>query len=363
MGKNKNLYLHMGTPKTGTTALQHLWAKNREQMLLDGICYPDVGAFCRESGIDLGMYGENYPQNGAFFKQFCTREMEHFPMAEMLLNPSFQKIIDFLETCCENHDKVLLSEESLWLMDMSEFIQYFIDKGITVKIIVYLRRQDRYLESFWNQDVKNGFYDKTMMEFVRDRKKTAVVQHLYYAKMLEALEAIVGRENLYIRIYHKDRYQGAEKSIFSDFMNIFGIELTDDYVRPEKPVNHHLTKNALHLKLLFNSILKDTDYMRHVEPMFNMISERGVSDDALLHVDGHLDAEDRELCLSIFKEDNQKVLERYFPEETDGLFPDEAVATDTQIDQTELLEDVVRLFGTLLVKQQEQIDELRRQIK
>lgn len=37
------LYLHIGTPKTGTTALQNFLPANEEVLEQHGICYPDFG--------------------------------------------------------------------------------------------------------------------------------------------------------------------------------------------------------------------------------------------------------------------------------------------------------------------------------
>jgi hypothetical protein len=37
------LYLHIGMPKTGTTAIQNFLTDNAEALKKYGICYPDLG--------------------------------------------------------------------------------------------------------------------------------------------------------------------------------------------------------------------------------------------------------------------------------------------------------------------------------
>lgn len=354
----KILYLHIGTPKTGTTALQHFWRDNRIRLLEDGVCYPDVHAFCEKEEINLGEY-KSHPQNGAFFKYFLQRKSEELPMEELMKNPAFRKIIEFIEMEINTHGNALLSEESLWQSDLSDFCSYFMKKNIVVKIIVYLRRQDRYIESFWNQDIKNGYYDRTIEQFLDDRKDTSLMRNLFYSKSLQKLEDMVGKENLIIRIYHKDCYQGTEPTIFSDFLYIFGIKLREAYRKPEKPVNHHLTKNALFLKMLFNSLPVDDSYVKMTESVFNRLSAARHSKEELLHVEGHLSSAERNYVLETFEADNQIVLEKYLNGNREYLFPDEEIRDMTPIDSLELIEDVVRLFGTLMIKQQEQIEELK----
>lgn len=38
----KTLYLHIGTPKTGTTSIQEFMVCSREALQKHGICYPDI---------------------------------------------------------------------------------------------------------------------------------------------------------------------------------------------------------------------------------------------------------------------------------------------------------------------------------
>ena len=37
------VYIHVGTPKTGTSAIQVFFTKNRKLLKEKGVCYPDLG--------------------------------------------------------------------------------------------------------------------------------------------------------------------------------------------------------------------------------------------------------------------------------------------------------------------------------
>lgn len=51
------LYLHIGTPKTGTTAIQNFLPLNKSLLNEQGFCYPDFG---------YRYYGVNRYRNGHF---------------------------------------------------------------------------------------------------------------------------------------------------------------------------------------------------------------------------------------------------------------------------------------------------------
>ena len=55
------LYLHIGTPKTGTTALQNFLPANEEVLEQHGICYPDFGF--RYTGLGCLLYTSPSPRD------------------------------------------------------------------------------------------------------------------------------------------------------------------------------------------------------------------------------------------------------------------------------------------------------------
>ncbi len=65
-----------------------------------------------------------------------------------------------------------------------------------VKIVVYLRRQDYWIDSFFNHQVKEGFSIPSQENLLEEPKN-----YLFYHKNLEILAEVFDRENLIIRHY------------------------------------------------------------------------------------------------------------------------------------------------------------------
>lgn len=53
------LFLHIGRPKTGSTALQHFLMKNRQRLLDNGILYPLTGSYQLSSHLFAYAYSES----------------------------------------------------------------------------------------------------------------------------------------------------------------------------------------------------------------------------------------------------------------------------------------------------------------
>ena len=155
----KELYLHIGQPKTGTSALQVFFAKNREKLRENGLYYPILDGEFAIREKNTAVSGNAY----SLEKLGCDREKAKQFYKEYIL-----KIQDlFIRDKC-----VLLSRENLWNADIKlyENIKALIGEkiGVTIKVIVYLRRQDESIESFWNQVVKSHTYTKSCMEYAEE---------------------------------------------------------------------------------------------------------------------------------------------------------------------------------------------------
>ena len=238
------IYLHVGAPKTGTTALQYFLYDNRTVLEQHGICYPDFA---------FGFPGIPDNRNGHFLVHRVLDEHRHRvrEKEKEIFDVGFRK----LEELVGQYDQILLSEETLWndremQTKKYEKIRNACEKiGAKLQIIVYLRRQDLVLPSYWGQLVKSRLA-MSFSEFLASGKYQQY--RLDYAKHLQMLEDVVGRENIIVRPYEKQQYQGAQKSIFSDFLAIFGLELSEEFSIKIEARNQRLDKRSLDLKAVFN---------------------------------------------------------------------------------------------------------------
>jgi hypothetical protein len=148
---NKEVFLHAGLAKTGSTAIQVHFHKNREAYRSQGLCYPQIrvdipnaqanireGAnhaalvypFLRRSSPLVSRVGRNLPEGGRLSD--VLREF---------YDGDFQKLLLSSELISEAISNNNLHER--------EFAEQFSD--ISVRPILYVRRFDHWVESYWKQ--------------------------------------------------------------------------------------------------------------------------------------------------------------------------------------------------------------------
>ncbi|NCC94764.1 MAG: hypothetical protein EOM10_16105, partial [Opitutae bacterium] len=140
--KNNTLYLHIGAPKTGSTALQRGLADSRESLLESGILYPEAAS--RAGGHhDLafllhGRYPEwAIPQDAPLETLWAELEAE----------------------VGAHSGDVILSSENFYLYPAPEALARLMEasepfRRFRVRVVVYVRPQEAAVESWYNQAVK-----------------------------------------------------------------------------------------------------------------------------------------------------------------------------------------------------------------
>ena len=139
------LYLHVGYPKTGTTAIQHFLYNNRECLKEAGYLYPDIG-ICDKAhhSLAISILEIDLPTTKHIrkYNPVCLRD----------------SLVDSINSSkCKN---VVISSEFFNLYAQSNFVRkkktlvkFFKDYEIT--IILYLRHPIDFLESSYSQQIKN----------------------------------------------------------------------------------------------------------------------------------------------------------------------------------------------------------------
>lgn len=119
----------------------------------------------------------------------------------------------------------------------------------TVKVILYLRRQDDYAESFYTQYVKDPSSILTFDEFLVQPKTE---NRLDYSGLCVKWTTLFGAESLIVRPFELQQLHGG--TVFSDFLSIFDLEFDDSFVIPEKRLNESLHRNEIEFLLLLNRL-------------------------------------------------------------------------------------------------------------
>ncbi len=194
----KTLFLHIGMPKSATTSIQKFLEKNREVLLTHNFSYPDV----------LVKYRWADPRrNGHFLLEHYTVNKESKDWEKYQAN--YENGISTILKAFETVDNVILSDEGLWLAKylkkiLKEFKSTLDKHNIELKIIVYLRRQDLWITSLWNQKIKENRYNMTADEFIEKRTPRL---HLDYSKRLKTVEKAVDISNIFVREFDKNVFE------------------------------------------------------------------------------------------------------------------------------------------------------------
>ena len=327
------VYLHMGMPKTGTTALQRFFAMNQEVLQAHGFAYP-IMPFRYDAIADV--------RNAHFMIRF-RKHRKH---------PKWYSGFDEVKKAAATCDNILLSDEQLWSTQRKQGFwkrlkQGFADIGADFKVIVYLRRQDEQAESHWNQKVKEPKSRVTMSfeEYLTAGRHNYMPFH--YDEALDRIADRIGKENLFVRAYEKGQFKNG--SIFEDFLDILGLELTEEYQLPEYTANVRLPNNAVEIKRHLNEVYPEgvpDFFYSAISEAYGMQSQTSVFGKKTSMFSPEL----RREFMSQYEEGNARVAREYLGREDGRLFYDDYEAlTEWNPSDREMLLEVIRVMGGIAV--------------
>lgn len=180
---SKRFFVHIGYPKTGSTAIQQALSRNRETFAKHGFLYPGVGLDHKD--IVLALNGD----------------VDAAGRAEEIRSEAIASDLD-----------VVLSSEGL-----SIFPPVIVHKwleGVDARIIVYVREQVQSLASSYQQYIKGELESAPFEEFAQRFL-------IDYFQSLERWVLWFGIENVVVRAY--DRGNPACSDVVEDFLSVLGI--------------------------------------------------------------------------------------------------------------------------------------------
>lgn len=215
------IIFHIGMPKTGTTSLQNYMLTNKKYLMSKGFIYePEVFSNPQKT---WGVYDHNY----------FIRSIVNNP------NESISKLLYRLKLYADKFNYYIISSEAAINSLTEKYIKFLYDnlKGYDIEIVLYIRRQDDLIESFYKTCVKCG------MCFSID--EALKICNPYY-------DAIVDRwqQNKNIKI-HVVKYE-ANKTILK-FFDIYGVKINN-----YNAYNDNISVSTNHVELLY-LITKNTD--------------------------------------------------------------------------------------------------------
>ena len=244
----KTLYLHIGTSKTGTTTIQTYCGINREQLKSKGVLFPimpyhyDRITKNRNGHFLYATIYENGVRNKEKEKQVLKQEL------------------DYIVDCFKDYDNVLLSEESIgWATatrrkGLWKYLQeHSQQNNYQVKIIVYLRRQDQFMMSRYNQIIKTdtGGGTQRFYEYFKDMNgKYKCVMN--YRQRLDYMAKFFPKENIVVKRFDRSYFYNGDLN--ADFLHILGVEIDDTFAELPKDENLGISVQSGELKRVLNRL-------------------------------------------------------------------------------------------------------------
>lgn len=223
------LVLHIGYPKTGTTAIQRRLLENRIRLADAGILYPST--FIHEYGhhqLPWHLRGDSRRSPGALADLFDSLDAE---------------------VRASDPDRVILSSEGfVFGSDPIDVSQHLAARFAPITVVSYLRATASWIESDYNQGVK-GHRNLTMSfaRFLGD-SLTNPGEPLNYARTLGRWADVFGWASLRLR-----GYSGGDS--VADFARLLGLGDLLDSSAPDAPAdNPRLGFAGLELLRILNSI-------------------------------------------------------------------------------------------------------------
>ncbi|MCB1725362.1 MAG: hypothetical protein KDJ39_16885 [Gammaproteobacteria bacterium] len=331
----QKLIIHIGAPKTGSTALQSFLYSRRKSLEVDSMLYPDVNL--RGYGHhDLAfLLGGGYPS-------WATKQDRGLGDLKK----------DLSQAAHSNHDTIILSSENFYLFPnpaaLAEILESTgISRDRQTKIVVYIRRQADAHMSWYNQIVKSQGYTGTIYQSIEE------YYSLWdYAIQLEKWEHVFGKENMLIRRYGIATLPGND--ICADF-----IRATELNIEPPDsggtPTNPRINRDLLEFQRLINRLPLPAQDLRkmHKELIeLSMLTQHSniFSDEPLLNNDEQSRLQQR------YSDCNALISSKYFASQ--NLFDEITTNSDTDEGVRDpnhqmSMESLITAVGWLLLKQQE----------
>lgn len=171
------LHVHFGMHRTGTTSIHRSFFKSKDELFRNGVLYPELGVDHRHVKLAWGL------------------KSGHIKIDTV--------IKDIIKECGDSTKLIVLSSEDFCLLNIKKFLTKLSD-SFNVTVSIYLRRQDTWLESWYNQHIKwpwsKKFSTSTPEFFIENAKD---FYWLDYEKLLGEICAVLPEDSVYVNTMEK----------------------------------------------------------------------------------------------------------------------------------------------------------------
>jgi hypothetical protein len=229
----RRLILHIGMPKTGSSYLQAFLAQNVGVLAGHGIDYPNLVP------LDSAIAGVVTSGNAVRFAAALLPPEHPSALKPAAAETEWVKLRDVLAAA--KLPTVLLSSEFFWPVPAEGFARLrsaAAEAGFDCGVIVFLRRQDEFLQSHYAQLVsgrrrpKGGRPRESAEEFCTRMLMESERGGYFYSRRLRPLADLFGPQSIIVRPFEKSQFVGGNLAF--DFLAALGLEQAADFTTPQQ---------------------------------------------------------------------------------------------------------------------------------
>lgn len=240
LSSRRDVVLHAGTGKTGTSTIQFFLRDNRECLAELGVLFPQSAGAARHVKLNLFMRTEE--------------ELADSPVWHRRKNPDparfrrrFKRRL-FAEIETAGLPRVLFTDEEVFKASdgaLRRLARITRPIAANLREVVYLRRQDDHLVSRYQEGVKIGWIKRLEEWGLED------FSGLYdYAARLDQHRRVLAPDELVVRRF--DRSSFPDGSLLQDFLDAAGIDARADEMQQVQDRNQSLDAESVEFLRLLN---------------------------------------------------------------------------------------------------------------
>jgi hypothetical protein len=251
------LYLHVGSHKTGTTAIQEVLYTNRAELQKHGLLYPT--SYISKNSLPKGHHKIFKAING-------DRKAQ-------LKKPLSNLVNDWLDKAKKQSLDIVLSAEPIFRLkagssggEMEKRAQYLkkvkdVFQGFEIVPVVVYRQPESFISSLYSEQIASGAlrYRKTLTEFT---SSAAIKSLLDYRGFADLLETVFGQ----VKVLSYEDLCNSKAGLVDEFVRqLFPISLPINLVQPNKRVRASLSVKEIRLKEFLNSFYENRERRRKIK--------------------------------------------------------------------------------------------------
>ncbi|WED24154.1 hypothetical protein L3Q72_23270 [Vibrio sp. JC009] len=308
------LILHIGTHKTGTTTIQQDLYDNIDALESNKILYPTYSKFLgikdHYAHLDIAKAimddseTINRDKVVSFFKDVYSYSNEN-DIEKVIISaePFYRGLWPECECECECE---FWEKKDAYINYLSQ-ITCFDD----IEVVIVLRKQDDYLESLYNEQVKVTRYSKNIMTFYKEFH-----ERFEYKKQIEHWQKYFPTIN--VLTFDELINNGNLTKTFLENLNIDN-SILEQLNFPNRIANESWPLEIVELKRQLNGSMMSLNELRQFRSMFTGLNLKEIGKFTFKYT--RLDENARSKILDDHCLDNESILKNYFSENQAELFP------------------------------------------